>query len=623
MSGAARLVWHPGYLAYDFGPQHPLRPERLRLTLDLMQASGVLPPEGEIVRPGPATDEELAWVHAPDYVRAVQRLGADLELAGVDAARYGFGYGDNPVFPGMHDAMALIAGGSLTGARLIMRGQADHAFNHGGGLHHALRDRASGFCIYNDPALAIAAFSRERGWRTLYLDFDVHHGDGVQWLFYDDPRVLTCSFHETGRYLFPGTGDVFELGEGAGRGYSVNVPLEPYTEDGSWLEAVEALVPLLCERFRPDVIVSQHGCDAHAWDPLAHLLLTTNALAEAARLVHRLAHEFCAGRWLALGGGGYDIYRVVPRAWTLVWAELSGQPLPAELPGGWRAAVERRAERPFPAAFRDDPTWFPPAPRRAAIEAANRQTVGLVRELAVPKLLRLAYPAARSDAPGVVPGLARDMGRVPEARTRAVELPQGLVFLRDWCPPSFLRSLKPDPGLSAFARDPEREHELLVRLAERPQGMVAVAHTPAGVIVGQVSVAKGEDWWEGIPGLYEVAVEVSRNWRRSGLAKRLLAFTLEPDEFEELILIATGYSWHWDLSGTGLDDDQYRDLVQRLFASVGFSVAQSNEPNLALRPQNILLVRIGRRVSRSPGRRRMLNSLRVRIRQPSSRCPPW
>ncbi|MGH2602928.1 MAG: acetoin utilization protein AcuC, partial [Dehalococcoidia bacterium] len=302
---SAAFVFHPRYLSYNLGPEHPLRPERLAALRELVGDLHLLDlPNVSLDEPAPATDDELHLAHTEAYVAAVKALSAgDISI---DPTPLGLGPGDTPGFPRMHQAMALIAGGTLTAARRVMAGDVQHAFNPGGGLHHAQRDRASGFCIYNDVVVGIAAAVVEHGIRVMYVDFDVHHGDGVQSAFYDDPRVLTVSFHETGRYLFPGTGSVPELGIGAGIGYSINVPLAPFTEDESWIEAVTALLPPLAERFQPDLIVSQHGCDGHVWDGQSHLLLTMRAYREAARLVHGLAHQHCDGRWVATGGGGYD-----------------------------------------------------------------------------------------------------------------------------------------------------------------------------------------------------------------------------------------------------------------------------------------------------------------------------
>ena len=276
----------------------------------------------------------------------------------------------------MHDAGAMVAGGSLRAVEAILRGDVEHAFHPGGGLHHAMPDRASGFCIYDDPALAIARARRD-GLRVLYVDLDVHHGDGVQAIHWSDPGVLTVSFHETGRYLFPGTGGVGELGEGAAAGTSVNVPLEPETGEGAWLGAVQVLLPELAAAFGPDLVVSQHGADSHAWDPLAHLRVTTTAMGEAARLVDRLAHRSAGGRWLATGGGGYDAYRVVPRSWSLVWLAGAHREVPAATPLEWRerwaAEGARYGQAPLPATFEDAPN--------AGLELDASQAVAEARSL--------------------------------------------------------------------------------------------------------------------------------------------------------------------------------------------------------------------------------------------------
>ena len=370
----ARLVYDPEYEAYDFGPHHPLRPERHRVSLDLLAEAGLGPEADEWLAPPAATSAELERVHTPRYLEAVQRLDrfADDPAMVGEATRWGLGPGDSPAFAGMHASSAAIAGGSLHAVQGVLRGDCVHAFNPAGGLHHAMPERASGFCIYNDPAVAIAAALQEHGARVLYLDFDAHHGDGVQAALYTEPRALTFSIHESGRYLFPGTGFADELGEGAGRGFSLNLPVEPYTEDGAWLAALELLLPPLAEWFAPDLIVSQHGCDSHAWDPLTHLSLSTRAYAAQARLVHTLAHQTAHGRWVATGGGGYDWVRVVPRSWAIIWAEMSGRDLPQSLPDAWMtrwaATAQDRGFWPLPDHFLDDLDVVPPSPRRLQIE---------------------------------------------------------------------------------------------------------------------------------------------------------------------------------------------------------------------------------------------------------------
>ncbi|HEY8491822.1 MAG TPA: acetoin utilization AcuC family protein [Dehalococcoidia bacterium] len=586
----AVLVYTPHAAAYDFGPEHPLRPERVTATLDLAREAGVLTPD-DVLEPAPASRDELLLVHEPAYLDAVARLAQDPGAVDgwPEAARYGFTSDDNRPFRGMDRAAAVLAGGTLTAARAVMEGHASHAFHPSGGLHHAQATRASGFCIYNDAAVAIAALLREHEAKVLYVDFDAHHGDGVQAAFYDDPRVLTLSFHETGRYLFPGTGEVVELGTGAGTGFSINVPVTAFTNDASWLEAVEALLPGAAERFMPDVIVSQHGVDGHVWDPLSHLHLTTRAFQRQAALVHELAHRLCDGRWVATGGGGYAWFRVVPRAWTMLWAEMAGRPLPERVPRAWIVRWQPRDPEPLPDAWLDGEEVAPPVPRQPQITLENRATVARVRELAMSAPLRQAFRW------GPAPG-----GRFPPrpggARLERLDTPRGRLYLRESAPPSFVRRLRVDEGMTAFARRPDLAQALLRRIAGDPDGTVAIAHTPEGRIVGQVSVAPVDGRWAGLDGIYELALEVSRNWRGLGLAQRLLAFTLAAPEYEDIILLAMGYSWHWDLEGTGLSAFQYRDMLVRLLRRFGFDSYATDEPEIAADAANVLLARVGSRV---------------------------
>src|SRR6476619_8585502 len=380
------LVFGPRSTDYDFGPDHPLTPRRFGPGIDLLRAVGAEPG----LAPEPATDEELLCCHTSRYLDVVKRFSYDPFT--IAALGIGDG-GDCPPFAGMHEASAAVAGGSIRAVEAILRGDDEHAQHPGGGLHHAMPERASGFCIYDDPALAIARARRD-GLRVLYIDLDVHHGDGVQAIHWDDPGVLTCSFHETGRYLFPGTGGVGELGEGAAAGTSVNVPLEPETGEGAWLAAIQVLLPELAAAFGPDLIVSQDGADTHAWDPLAHLRVTTTAMGEAARLVDRLAHRHAHGRWLATGGGGYDAYRVVPRSWSLVWLAGAHREVPEATPEEWRerwaAEAVRYGQAPLPAAFEDAPNaGVAMDASQASAEARALETVGVVRRLVVPRLLQV------------------------------------------------------------------------------------------------------------------------------------------------------------------------------------------------------------------------------------------
>lgn len=325
----------PALWEHGHGLQHPLKPERLRRTFELLEEYGAFAaPNVQIIAPSPATEEELALVHSQNYIEVVRILsegGAWTETREyISPMRYGFGSGDNPIFPGMYETESLKAGSSLAGAKLLVEGKCDVAFSYGGGLHHATASSASGFCVFNDAAVAIQ-WMVEQGLRVAYVDVDVHHGDGVEAAFYDTDRVLTVSLHQDGRTLFPGTGFVADAGFGDGEGYAVNVPLPPYTDDDAYLWAFRKVVPPLLERFAADVVVSQFGVDTHYQDPLAHLVLTT-----AGQTALFEAFDTLAPRWLALGGGGYNL-NVVPRSWTLAFGVMSGQTFPDALPDNYRA----------------------------------------------------------------------------------------------------------------------------------------------------------------------------------------------------------------------------------------------------------------------------------------------
>ncbi|MHB1126129.1 MAG: acetoin utilization protein AcuC [Bacillota bacterium] len=381
MSGKAIYIYSNRFMDYEFNENHPFNPLRLQLAVEMAEQMGILLPE-EIREPRLAVREELLFFHSPEYVDAVEKAGCippGGDAAGMD--NFGLGTGDNPVFPGMHQAASLVVGATLRAAELVMEGAVDHVVNIGGGLHHAQRAKASGFCIYNDIGVTIRWLQRHYGARVLYIDTDAHHGDGVQFGFFKDPSVLTVSFHETGRYLFPGTGGVLELGQGEGFGYAVNIPMQPYTEDQSWEEALLEILPPLAKAFQPNVIISQNGCDGHQWDPLSHLSGTTGIYRAIPALVHRLAHEYSSGRWIAVGGGGYDIWRVVPRAWALLWGEASGKKVPDRVPESWLKKWQGKAPVELPALISDSPQDFPPQPRRAEITEKNKITVRHMQEL--------------------------------------------------------------------------------------------------------------------------------------------------------------------------------------------------------------------------------------------------
>jgi acetoin utilization protein AcuC len=353
VSDRVSLVVTPEARAYDHGPQHPLRPDRVLLTWDLIRAYGILANANVAETPGRvATDDEVALVHTADFIDATRRAGHGERG---DWSRFGYGPGDNPIFRNMHEAGAAVAGASIVAAERVLTGGDDHAFNAAGGLHHAMPDRASGFCVYDDPAIAIRWLLDQGVERVAYVDVDVHHGDGPQAIFYEEPRVLTISLHESGRYLFPGTGFENERGRGAAEGTKVNVPLVPRTDDEAWLHAFRANVPDRVREFRPDVLVTQLGCDTHATDPLAHFQLTTRAYREAARSLHDLAHEVAGGRWMATGGGGYQWASVVPRAWTIYFAEMAGAEVPDHVPDEWLAEARARSGVEVPDTLTDPP----------------------------------------------------------------------------------------------------------------------------------------------------------------------------------------------------------------------------------------------------------------------------
>ena len=356
MSDRVGLVLAPEARIYDHGPEHPLRPDRVLLTWELIAATGLdARANVEILGAVPASNADLERVHTRGFIEATTRAGhGDIG----DWSAFGYGPGDNPIFPEMHWAGAIVCGASIAAARAVWSGETEHAFNAAGGLHHAMTARASGFCVYDDPAVAIAWLLANGAERVAYVDVDVHHGDGVQYIFWDDPRVLTISIHEYAPPMFfPGTGGLSERGGPNAPGSAVNVPLPPGTGDDAWLEALSTIVPRAVAAFAPDVLVTQLGCDTHHTDPLAQLRLTTGAYRAAARTLHELAHQSAKGRWVATGGGGYRWAHVVPRAWTLYFAEMAGaaDELPDALPPAWIGLASQRVGEPVPSTFSEPP----------------------------------------------------------------------------------------------------------------------------------------------------------------------------------------------------------------------------------------------------------------------------
>ncbi|MFF8538592.1 acetoin utilization protein AcuC [Streptomyces sp. SAS_267] len=382
MSGRAQLMWDEAVTGYDFGPDHPMDPVRLRLTKGLVDAFG-LDRAVDVVAAKPAGDSTLRLVHREDYVAAVRAASADPRSADPS---YGLGTMDDPAFTGMHEVSAMIAGQSVGAAEAVWRGEALHAVNFAGGLHHAMPGGASGFCIYNDAALAIARLLELGAERVAYIDVDVHHGDGVQAAFWEDPRVLTISLHEHPRTLFPQTGWPEETGAGGAEGTAVNVALPAGTGDAGWLRAFHAVVPELIADFRPQVLVTQHGADTHFEDPLAHLAVSLDAQRAVQVACHDLAHTYADGRWVALGGGGYAVVEVVPRSWTHLVAVAAGRPVEPEtvVPESWRQEVFARTRQlapmrmtdgRWPVSWKDWEAGYDPADRLDQAIVATRKAV--------------------------------------------------------------------------------------------------------------------------------------------------------------------------------------------------------------------------------------------------------
>jgi acetoin utilization protein AcuC len=374
------VIYAPAYRTYSFGDEHPFSPIRVDMMLDLLDALGH---RVETVEPRPATREDILDVHADSYVRRVEELSAGAEVP--DSQEYGLGTQDTPAFPGMDQAARWLVGGTLHGARLISERGERRVLQLGGGLHHARRSFASGFCIYNDLAIAINCLIR-CGLKVAYIDIDVHHGDGVQEILYEDQRVMTVSLHESGKYLFPGTGEIRELGSGVGRGLKLNLPLEPFTEGGSYLEVFEQVLPAALRHFRPDVLVVQAGTDAHFDDPLSDLMLTTRDYEALFRRILAWADEFTAGRVLFTLGGGYS-FRAAPRVWAILYLVMHDLdvardlPVIRDLPESWRSKWSHTSENELPHTLHDPNPSHADIPNRYEIAHRNRQVAERLLDL--------------------------------------------------------------------------------------------------------------------------------------------------------------------------------------------------------------------------------------------------
>ncbi|GGC93970.1 acetoin utilization protein AcuC [Thalassobacillus devorans] len=374
MKCQSAFVYSDAFTQYKFRDDHPFNQLRVQMTKELLELENSLQPE-HLLSPRSATEEELALVHSSTYIDAVKKASAG-NLKEEEGMEFGIGTEDTPMFKGMHEASSLLVGSTLTAIDAVLEGDCEHSLNLGGGLHHGFERKASGFCIYNDGAVGIEYIRKKYGYKVLYVDTDAHHGDGVQWLFYDDPNVCTLSIHETGRYLFPGTGNVTERGLKEGYGYSFNLPIDAFTEDESFLELYESAFKEIVEYFNPDVIVTQNGADAHYFDPLTHLCSTMQIYERIPKLAHELAHKHCEGRWIALGGGGYDIWRVVPRAWAQIWKTMTtGKPFSGNLPAKWIEKWQKKSPVDLPSTWHDPEGFYKPIPRKAEITEKNKKVL--------------------------------------------------------------------------------------------------------------------------------------------------------------------------------------------------------------------------------------------------------
>ncbi|GIO24446.1 acetoin utilization protein AcuC [Oceanobacillus sp. J11TS1] len=371
MTKAAGFIYTPNFLDYHFSEDHPFNQQRVLLTKELLEAQSTLMAE-DLVTPRIATDEEIAIFHDTAYIEAVKRA-SNGNSKKERAQEYGLGTEDTPIFPNMHQASCQLVGGTLTAVEKILNGEYKKMANIGGGLHHGFQRKASGFCIYNDCAIAIKYLRKKADLKVLYVDTDAHHGDGVQSAFYDDPNVCTLSIHETGRYLFPGTGNVSERGIKSGHGYSFNLPIDAFTEDDSFLELYETALRKIAAFFKPDIIMTQNGADSHCLDPLTHLCGTMRIFEKIPLLAAEIADTYCDGKWLAVGGGGYDMWRVVPRAWGQVWNVMkTGTYCKGALPEKWISKWQNESPVLLPKNWEDGADIQPNIPRRPEITEKNK-----------------------------------------------------------------------------------------------------------------------------------------------------------------------------------------------------------------------------------------------------------
>ncbi|KRG10440.1 acetoin utilization protein AcuC [Staphylococcus sp. NAM3COL9] len=370
MQQSTGFVYSNEILQYRFSNSHPFNQMRLKLTTELLTDLGYLKSH-HIIKPRIANDSELSLIHSHDYIQAIRRASHGI-LSNNEAKKYGLDGDDTLQFRMMHKHSARIVGGALNLADHIMDGTVTNGCHLGGGLHHSLPGRANGFCIYNDVAVTIAYLIQKYNQRVLCIDTDAHHGDGTQWSFYTNDQALIYSIHETGKFLFPGSGRYTERGSEQGFGYTVNIPLEPYTEDDSFLETFKETIEPIVESFKPDIIVSVHGVDIHYLDPLTHLNCTLESLYQIPYIIKDLADRYTNSKVLMFGGGGYNIWKVVPRAWSHVFLALIGEkPQTGRLPNKWLTKWQHYAPCELPQTWIDEKTDYQIIPRQKEITETN------------------------------------------------------------------------------------------------------------------------------------------------------------------------------------------------------------------------------------------------------------
>jgi acetoin utilization protein AcuC len=371
-----KIIYHPKYKLYDLGEGHPFDPIRVEMMLDLLKELNY---PVELETPDAVSPEILYSIHDELYVKTVEALSHGENYSEVE--KYGLGTIDNPVAPGMAEGARYQTGGTLLAAKLLIEEKTKKVLQLGGGFHHAHKNLAAGFCIYNDLALAIKQMT-DHGWHVAYIDIDVHHCDGVQEIFYSDGKVMTISLHESGEFLFPGTGWIHELGKGMGRSLKLNVPLDPFTEGDSYIEVMNGIIEPALKWFHPDVLVVMAGADAHYSDPLADLMLTTIDYENVFRKILNFADLYSNGKVIFTLGGGYSI-TATPRIWTILYLLLRNLEIPEKIPESWRHKWGKLVNNKFPEFMHDQLPAYEPIPRKPEIEKHNRDLIRRINDSVV------------------------------------------------------------------------------------------------------------------------------------------------------------------------------------------------------------------------------------------------